>query len=442
MDAKQLQGALESFRYNDYVTQRLLQQTADGRYGWLPHLVKGARLKHTLAADELKKQELRFEPELTTALFPTRVYHEVVEPCECLLANETRVTLTLEPMTQSSWFPAWGTRAEKNFWEWLKTQHARAGDALVFQIESALPPRCTVFFQPENARDTACEEERNNRLAETTFTLLKPRQNGLRLPDIAARLLAHGLYHKPCAPDALAARLPQDPRFRLDRYYWKIATRADRQYLALGLEHDDLFDLFGEAQKRPKHKHPPKKELAAKVYRILASFRHNKGLWRRIEICGDQELWQFDEIMRAAFGHDASDHLSEFYLGTDAEAHHRGLGAHNPFEGGGGADWLIGELGLEPGDTLSYTYDFGDNIQHVLKVEAIGLRERGIEYPRVVEQNKARHRYCRDCRAEGKKEIATWFCIDCSNEEQRQVLVCEEHAQSEHEDHYTEEIVY
>lgn len=442
MDAKGLKAALDSFRHNDYTTQRLLQQTLDGRYAWLALLLTGANLKHTLTAQELEKNELRFEPELAVSLFPTRVYHEPVAPCECSLPDGMRVHLNIEQVGERGWLAAWGTRAEKMFWDWLKTQGAQTGDALVFHIENGTPARCAVSFVAHAARVVECTQTRNEIFAETISVFLKPKQNGMRTEDIAARLLALGLYHDPCPPDALEQILESDPRFRLDRDAWKIATRADRQYFALGLQHDDMFDFFGEEQKRAKRKHPPKKDFAEQVYRFLASFRHNKSLWRRIEICGDQTLWELDEIMREAFGHDAMDHLSEFYLGTDAEAHRRGLGAHNPFESSSADAWLIGELGLAPGDALSYTYDFGDNIQHVLQVEAIGLRERGVKYPRVVEQNKPRHRYCPNCKTEGKQEIATWVCIDCSTKKQRDVLACAEHVVSEHQDHYAEEIVY
>jgi len=441
MDAKGLKAALDSLR-NDYDKRRLLQQTADGRYAWLSLLVRGAYLKHTLTADELGKHELRFEPELAVALFPTRVYREPVAPCECSLPNGTRVNLKMEQMGERGWFAVWGTRVEIHFWDWLKTQGAQTGDTLVFHIKDGTPARCAVSFVVRAARDVACTQTRNEIFAETISVFLKPKQNGAQSQDIAARLLALGLYHDPCPPDALEYLLESDPRFRLDRDGWKIARRADHQYSALGLQDDDMFDLFGTGQEPSKRKHPSKKDFAGQVYRFLASFRHNKGLWRRIEICGDQTLKELDKIMRAAFGHDAMDHLSEFYLGTDAEAYRRGLGAHNPFEKSDADKWLIGELGLAPGDALSYTYDFGDNIQHVLKVEALALRERGVDYPRVVEQNKSRYRYCPDCKAEGKKEIATWICLDCSNDQGRDVFVCAEHVVSEHEDHYAEEIVY
>ena len=442
MDAKGLKAALDNFRNNDYVTRRLLQQTADGRYAWLSLLVQGAYLKHTLTADELENNELRFEPELAVALFPTRVHHEPVAPCECSLPDGTHVNLNIEQVGQRGWFAVWGTRVEKHFWDWLKTQGAQTGDALMFQIENGTPARCAVSFVALTTRNVQGTHARNELFAETISVFLKPKQNGMRTEDIAARLLALGLYYDPCPPDALEQILEHDPRFRHDRDEWKIATRADHQYSALGLQQDDSFDFLGAAQTHVKRKRPSKKDFVAQIYRFHASFRHNKSLWRRIEICGDQTLWELDKIMRGAFGHDAMDHLSEFYLGTDAEAYRRGLGAHNPFENSSADKWLIGELGLAPGDALSYTYDFGDNIQHVLKVEALVLRERGVQYPRVVEQNKPRYRYCSDCKTEGKREIATWICLDCSNDQGRDVSVCAEHVLSEHESHYAEEIVY
>ncbi len=442
MDAKGLKAALDNFRNNDYVTRRVLQQDSEGRYGWLTQFAVGAHVAHTLTAEELKTQSLQFEPELVTSLFPMHVYDAPTTSCGCLLPNGVHVAFKAEKIPQTSWMPAWGTPAEKNYWDWLKSERAQAGDVLLFHMDSAESSRCLLSFQTQTTRDKNIRvHERNDIFAEAIFTFLKPKQNGMRTEDIAARLLALGLYRDPCPPDALEQILKQDPRFRIDLHGWRIATRADHQYMALGLELD-TFDFFAEQEKHPKRKRGFKKDFAQQAYRFLASFRHNKKIWRRIEICGDQTLWELDEIMRDAFGHDAMDHLSEFYLGTDAEAHHRGLGTHNPFEDGPADDWLIGELGLAPGDTLSYTYDFGDNIQHVLQVEAIGLRERDVKYPRVAEQNKPRYRYCPDCKAEGKQEIAAWICIQCSTEQERDVFACAEHVVSEHEDHYAEEIVY
>lgn len=108
--------------------------------------MKGAYLKHPLTANELKSRQLQFESELDTALYPARAYHETVEPSECALPDGTHMNLKLVQVGQSGWFAAWGTRADKNFREWLKTQRAQPGDALVFHIEGAKPSRCAVFL--------------------------------------------------------------------------------------------------------------------------------------------------------------------------------------------------------------------------------------------------------------------------------------------------------
>ena len=57
-------------------------------------------------------------------------------------------------------------------------------------------------------------------------------------------------------------------------------------------------------------------------------------------------------------------------------------------------------------------------------------------------QNKPRYRYCRHCKAQGKKIIATWICLECSNREQTEVLICEDCADEHHPEHYLDDIIY
>ena len=73
------------------------------------------------------------------------------------------------------------------------------------------------------------------------------------------------------------------------------------------------------------------------------------------------------------------------------------------------------------------------------KIEPPQIR---VEYPRIAGQNKPRYKYCEHCKAEGRKTVATYFCIWCSNEEQREVLMCEDCLDKHHEDHYVDEVVY
>ena len=177
-----------------------------------------------------------------------------------------------------------------------------------------------------------------------------------------------------------------------------------------------------------------------KVYVFKVALKHRKGLWRSIEIRGDQTLGDFDGAIREAFDRDTWDHLSEFYRGRIWES--EGFGEIAPGGGGSGADVLVDELGLSEGGKLEYVYDFGSEVQHVVTLERVVEPEEGVEYPREVARNKPRYRYCEACKGEGKKTVATWVCIECSEKEGESVFLCEDCLAREHEGHYAEEIVY
>ena len=105
-----------------------------------------------------------------------------------------------------------------------------------------------------------------------------------------------------------------------------------------------------------------------KAYVFKVALKYRKGLWRRIEIKGDQTLGDFDHIIRDAFNHDSYDHLSEFFRGQWPQ---RGLGEIYPVGGGSSAKKQIDQLSLSEGDKLGYIYDFGDEIQHMVTLEKI-----------------------------------------------------------------------
>jgi hypothetical protein len=118
------------------------------------------------------------------------------------------------------------------------------------------------------------------------------------------------------------------------------------------------------------------------------------------------------------------------------------IGSVNPLGEGDGAERSIAGLGLNSGDRLKYVYDFGDWIEHEVTLEAITPPEPEVIYPRVVDQNKPRYRYCETCKERDRKTKATRVCFTCSNEEQREVLICEDCLDENHEDHYVEKYVY
>ena len=153
-----------------------------------------------------------------------------------------------------------------------------------------------------------------------------------------------------------------------------------------------------------------------------------------------------DLILRDAFEHDVFDHLGGFWKrvrrGQSKRFREIDLGSVDPLGGGDGAGIQIAGLELEPGQQLTYVYDFGDWVEHRLTLEAISEPESQSKYPRVVARNRPRYRYCQSCADRGHKERATWICIECSNQQEQSVLLCEECMDLQHQDHYAEEIVY
>jgi hypothetical protein len=225
----------------------------------------------------------------------------------------------------------------------------------------------------------------------------------------------------------------RDERMRTDG--WEIRYSDSRSpFERMLLEEESISETsFPAAQGR-------------QVYRFKAALWHRASLWRTMEIQGQQTLAEFDAILRDAFDHDFSDHLSGFWKrvrrGKSKRFREVDIGDINPLGEGSGSEVHIAGLGLEPGDELKYVYDFGDWIEHRITLEEILDPEAGAEYPRIVAQNKPRYRYCETCRAQGLKTRATWICLECSDREEREIVLCEKCLTREHEEHYAEEILY
>ncbi|PKP61071.1 MAG: hypothetical protein CVT88_01200 [Candidatus Altiarchaeales archaeon HGW-Altiarchaeales-1] len=177
----------------------------------------------------------------------------------------------------------------------------------------------------------------------------------------------------------------------------------------------------------------------AQVYVFKSAFKHRKTLWRRIEIRDDQTLGDLDSIMRDAFKHDDSDHLSEFYPDQSCR---NGFGEIDPDGGGSGADIKLRKIGVCEGTKLGYVYDFGDYIEHILAFEGVKNVEENVKYPRITDKSKTKNHYCDSCKEKGKKSVATYVCVDCSDDAEKTVYVCEECAEKEHEDHQIEDILF
>jgi len=145
--------------------------------------------------------------------------------------------------------------------------------------------------------------------------------------------------------------------------------------------------VYGEEPGQPDK--PFRSQQGRQVYCLKVALRHQPGLWRRIEIQGKQTLADLHAMLVDAFGYDAWDHMGGFRRrvrrGSGRRYREVDLGEVDPEGGGRAADRHIAGLGLKPGDTLQYVYDFGDWIEHIITVEEIGEAEKGALYPRIVD---------------------------------------------------------
>ncbi len=138
-----------------------------------------------------------------------------------------------------------------------------------------------------------------------------------------------------------------------------------------------LFEL----QPPPSRRRPRRSEVV--TYRVRIDLSRTKPpLWRRVELASDLFLDQVHEVIQVAFGWTDS-HLHQFGSGP----RHYGPETEHylcPFQVEEGAtgipeeDVRLDEVLADVGDKLFYDYDFGDDWEHTIKLEAVlPRRDRG-----------------------------------------------------------------
>jgi hypothetical protein len=132
---------------------------------------------------------------------------------------------------------------------------------------------------------------------------------------------------------------------------------------------------------------PATPEQIATLYRFRVTFRGQETIWRRIEMRGDQTLEDLHEAIQEAFGWD-DDHLYAFFLSgrawDDASEYSSPYGeSERPTD-----QYRLAMLPLKPRQQFLYIFDFGDELRHLIKLEAItpGGVQVGGSYPRNTER--------------------------------------------------------
>lgn len=383
--------------------------------------MEGVRLRVRLAPEEVER-----------GLWFVQFVFQFLLPENFLVANlqlvdEVGHTIPVEVVRQhlkaTSIFGSYQyERDALNLGWWYGKHQLKGGDSVLVTIldwqglKLGLQPET----EQERQRHQGAIEHSNRLLADMLFEMLEASHDERlwarrEIPTVYARLKDKMVY----PADHWLEVLERDPRMKLSGF-------GDICYADARTWMDDLFDE--EVERPSSQKGRVSAGEAEQVYRFKAYLAHRKGLWRRIEIQGGQTLGEFDRILRDAFEHDTWDHLSGFWQrvrrGNSKRFREVDLGSINPFGDGEAAEVEIASIGLKPGDTLKWVYDFGDWIEHRLELEAVGEAEAAVTYPRVVEQNKPRYEYCVRCQEQGRKTIAAYYCYECSDGSQKAVLLC------------------
>ena len=155
---------------------------------------------------------------------------------------------------------------------------------------------------------------------------------------------------------------------------------VDVQTLARRLASGDVTSveqlLF--ATKPPVRRRPRRTDLVTLRLRIDLA-ETTPPVWRRLELASDLFLDEVHEIIQAAFGWTDS-HLHRFgcgptYYSRETEYYLCPFSVDEGDEGVPEEQVRLDEVLVDVGDTLFYAYDFGDDWQHVIRLEAVLARE-------------------------------------------------------------------
>lgn len=156
------------------------------------------------------------------------------------------------------------------------------------------------------------------------------------------------------------------------------------------------------------------------VHRIKVTLQGSRPpIWRRLEVPSGSTLQRLHHIIQAAFGWEDY-HMWAFETpGNRYGADRYGI-ADSDLGIRSAASKRLNQTVPRIGDKLRYTYDFGDNWEHDIVVEAIADAEPGTAYPRCLTGRRA----CppEDCGGIGGYEYLVEILADPTHEEHEERL--------------------
>ncbi|MFI6390654.1 plasmid pRiA4b ORF-3 family protein [Nonomuraea sp. NPDC050540] len=122
------------------------------------------------------------------------------------------------------------------------------------------------------------------------------------------------------------------------------------------------------------------RRTAPTIHRIKVTLVGSRPpIWRRLEVASTITLRALHTVLQAAFGWEDG-HLWVF----DSSLGRYGV-ADRELQIAGAAARRLDQVAPAGQDRLSYTYDFGDDWEHTILVEAVTAAGSGIAYPRCLD---------------------------------------------------------
>jgi len=324
-----------------------------------------------------------------------------------------------------------------DFTEWFNRVKSQRGDSLLVMIRDWESREFLVEHEPKKKRHTEEIQQFNKEFSDILFNMLEESKDG-------------DIFLHQVIPDVFV-RLSNPQGYPGDN--WHEIIKSDKRVMSDGIilkYPEDMPPLdhlmLPDDEQLPWIRDNYSKKQSSDIYRFKVSLGFNSPVWRIIEIKAGQSFADLDVAIRDAFGHDRYDHMGGFWKMIPRGKNQKKfreveIGDINPLEEGTAADLHIGGMDMKPGDLMKYVYDFGDWVEHEVRLENISTGQSGKSYPIIVERNKPNYQYCVICKSKAKETIATLICLQCSNQKNL-VFLCEDCADKKHEGHYLEEVIY
>lgn len=188
-------------------TSGLIKSVGGGRYSWLSHCIRGARMRHTLTVADFEQRALHWDYDLLTAIWPA-----LSEPGS--RRDREPVSLSIEggepwPVEPNQNEGGWQSTPPEGFWAWVAELNARPGDDLLFTATEHGAHGFALRLVKRDQRDRDQIEERNRSLKRKLTTILGTKRGKVAPPDELVReLLAEGFYKDSVPPQSLSNLLP------------------------------------------------------------------------------------------------------------------------------------------------------------------------------------------------------------------------------------------